>query len=70
MFPRGSSTMDKVNRSRKALGGFGYYFVRSVFLGDYLLINGFLVIACIIIISGTLVADVLYTIIDPRIVYT
>lgn len=50
--------------------GFGYYFVRSVFLGDYLLINGFLVFSSIIIISGTLIADVLYTIIDPRIVYT
>ncbi|GAH14286.1 unnamed protein product, partial [marine sediment metagenome] len=49
--------------------GYGYYFVRSVFQGDYLLINGFLVFASIIIISGTLIADVLYTIIDPRIVY-
>ena len=50
--------------------GFGYYFVRSVFLADYLLINGMLVFSSIIIIAGTLIADVLYTIIDPRIVYT
>lgn len=50
--------------------GFGYYFVRSVFEGDYLLINGFLVFSCLIIITGTLIADVMYTIIDPRITYT
>ncbi|NVM18732.1 MAG: ABC transporter permease [Candidatus Lokiarchaeota archaeon] len=50
--------------------GFGYYFVRSVFLGDYLLINGFLVCSCLIIIGGTLATDVIYTIIDPRITYT
>lgn len=50
--------------------GFGYYFVRSVFLGDYLLINGFLVCSCLIIIGGTLATDIIYTIIDPRITYT
>ena len=50
--------------------GFGYYFVSSVFVGDYLLINGFLVFSCLIIITGTLIADVMYTIIDPRITYT
>lgn len=50
--------------------GFGYYMVESIFLGDYLVINGLLVFATIILISGTLVADVMYTIIDPRITYT
>ena len=50
--------------------GFGYYFIRSIFLGDYLLINGFLVFSCLIVITGTLIADVMYTIIDPRIIYT
>ncbi len=50
--------------------GFGYYFVRAVFQGDYLLINGFLVFSSLIIISGTLIADVMYTVIDPRITYT
>ncbi len=50
--------------------GFGYYFVRSVTQGDYLLINGFLVCSCLIIIGGTLATDVIYTIIDPRITYT
>ncbi|MFX0009576.1 MAG: ABC transporter permease [Candidatus Hermodarchaeota archaeon] len=49
--------------------GFGYYFVRAVFLGDYLVINGFLVCSCLIIIGGTLATDVIYTIIDPRITY-
>jgi len=49
--------------------GFGYYFVSAVFAGDYLLINGFLVFSAIIIITGNLIADVMYTIIDPRIIY-
>jgi len=49
--------------------GFGYYMVTSIFLGDYLVINGLLVFATIILLSGTLVADVMYTIIDPRITY-
>ncbi len=49
--------------------GFGYYMVTSIFLGDYLVINGLLVFATIILLTGTLVADVMYTIIDPRITY-
>jgi ABC-type dipeptide/oligopeptide/nickel transport system permease component len=32
-------------------------------------INGLLVFSVLIILTGTLVADVMYTIIDPRIVY-
>ena len=49
--------------------GFGYYMVQAIFAGDFLVINGLLVFATIIILTGTLVADVMYTIIDPRIVY-
>ncbi len=49
--------------------GMGYYFLQAIYGGDYLIINGFLVFSTIIIISGTLVADVAYTIIDPRIIY-
>lgn len=49
--------------------GFGYWFVTSIFLGDYLVLNGLLVFSTIIILTGTLVADVMYTIIDPRITY-
>jgi dipeptide transport system permease protein len=49
--------------------GFGYYMVQAIFTGDYLVINGLLVFATIIILTGTLTADVMYTIIDPRIVY-
>ncbi|MFX1275739.1 MAG: ABC transporter permease [Promethearchaeota archaeon] len=49
--------------------GYGYYMVAAIVLGDYLLINGLLIVATIIILSGTLVADVMYTIIDPRITY-
>jgi len=49
--------------------GFGYLFVTSVQAGDYLLINGLTVFATIFTLSGTLIADVMYTIIDPRISY-
>ncbi len=52
-----------------AYEGYGYFMVKAILLGDYLLINGLLVIATIIILSGTLIADVMYTIIDPRITY-
>jgi peptide/nickel transport system permease protein len=47
--------------------GFGYWFVRSVFQGDYLVINGLLVFSVIIVLIGILVTDVMYTVIDPRI---
>jgi len=47
--------------------GFGYWFVKSVFQGDYLVINGLLVFSVIIVLTGILVTDVMYTIIDPRI---
>jgi len=50
--------------------GFGYYMVSAIFSGDYLVINGLLVFSIIIILSSTLLADVMYTIIDPRIIYT
>ncbi|MHA2037894.1 MAG: ABC transporter permease [Promethearchaeota archaeon] len=49
--------------------GMGYYFLMAITTGDYLVINGFLVFSTLIIISGTLIADVAYTIIDPRIIY-
>ena len=50
--------------------GFGFWMVNSIFYGDYLVINGLLVFATIIILASTLIADVAYTIIDPRIIYT
>ncbi|MFX1457261.1 MAG: ABC transporter permease [Promethearchaeota archaeon] len=53
-----------------AYSGFGYYMVRAIFLGDYLVINGLVVFSTVILLTGTLVADVMYTIIDPRITYT
>ena len=49
--------------------GFGYTMYQAIILGDYLVINGLLVFSTIVIISGTLIADVAYTIIDPRIIY-
>jgi peptide/nickel transport system permease protein len=49
--------------------GMGYYFYAAIIQLDYLLINGFLVFSTLIIISGTLTADIVYTIIDPRIIY-
>lgn len=50
--------------------GMGYFMISAIRLGDYVVVNGILVFNAIIILSGTLVADILYTIIDPRIVYT
>ena len=49
--------------------GFGYYFTQAIFQGDYYVINGFAVFSIIITLMGTLIADVAYTIIDPRITY-
>jgi len=52
-----------------AYEGFGYYLLQSVLAGDYLVISGLTVFTVIFTLAGTLLADVLYTIIDPRIVY-
>ncbi|MFX1279742.1 MAG: ABC transporter permease [Promethearchaeota archaeon] len=49
--------------------GMGYNMYKAINLGDYLVINGLLVLTAIIILSGNLIADILYTIIDPRITY-
>jgi peptide/nickel transport system permease protein len=49
--------------------GFGWLFLNAITAGDYLLINGFMVFAVIITLVGVLIADVMYTIIDPRITY-
>jgi len=49
--------------------GMGYYMYSAIVLGDYVVINGLLVFSVIIILVGNLVADLMYTIIDPRIVY-
>jgi peptide/nickel transport system permease protein len=49
--------------------GFGYTMYSAITLGDFMVINGLLVFSTIIVISGTLIADVAYTIIDPRILY-
>ena len=50
--------------------GMGFYMIRAMTGGDYVVINGILVFSSIIIMIGTLSADILYTIIDPRIVYS
>ena len=49
--------------------GFGWLFLNAITAGDYLVINGFMVVAVIITLVGILIADVMYTIIDPRITY-
>ena len=49
--------------------GFGYYLIQSILQGDYLVINGLTVFTVIFTLFGTLIADVMYTIIDPRITY-
>ena len=50
--------------------GMGQYMIMAMNMGDYVVISGILVISSMIILFGTLAADILYTIIDPRIVYT
>jgi len=50
--------------------GLGYYTTQALLAGDYVVVSGMLVYSSIIVLIGILVADVLYTIIDPRIVYT
>ena len=52
-----------------AYEGFGYYLIQSVLQGDYLVLTGLTVFTVIFTLVGTLVADVAYTIIDPRITY-
>ena len=50
--------------------GMGWYMFAAINNGDYVVITGLVVVSTIIILSGTLVADILYTLVDPRIVYT
>jgi ABC-type dipeptide/oligopeptide/nickel transport system permease component len=49
--------------------GMGWYLFAAIQGGDYVVITGIIIVDSIIILSGTLVADILYTVIDPRIVY-
>lgn len=49
--------------------GMGWYLFAAIQNGDYTVITGIIIVDSIIILSGTLVADILYTVIDPRIVY-
>ena len=49
--------------------GFGYYLLQSILQGDYLVLAGLTIFTVIFTLTTTLVADVAYTIIDPRIVY-
>ena len=50
--------------------GFGDTFFSSIMSGNIPLINGCVLVATIILLSSNLIADVMYTIIDPRIIYT
>lgn len=49
--------------------GFGYWMISAIRNGDLAVVNGLLVFSSIIILSGILIADVMYTVIDPRITY-
>jgi len=53
-----------------AYPGFGYTFFTSITSGNIPVINGCVMIATIILLSNNLITDVMYTIIDPRIMYT
>ncbi|KKL65952.1 hypothetical protein LCGC14_2149840 [marine sediment metagenome] len=52
-----------------AYEGFGYYLIQSILQGDYLVLTGLTVFTVIFTLVGTLISDVAYTIIDPRITY-
>jgi len=49
--------------------GFGYTLFEAIWSGDIPVINGCILFASLIILASNLIADVMYTIIDPRIVY-
>jgi len=49
--------------------GLGNALVRAILLNDYWLIVGIVQVLGIIVIVGNLVTDIVYTVIDPRIVY-
>jgi len=49
--------------------GFGDTFFTAIMSGNIPVINGCVLVATIILLSSNLIADVLYTIIDPRIIY-
>ncbi len=61
------SFLIEVTFSYKAMG---YAFVRSLVTSDYYLLQACMMLFGIILLVGYLVADVLYTIIDPRISYS
>ena len=50
--------------------GFGFTFFTSIISGNIPLINGCVMVSTLILFSSNLIADVMYTIIDPRIMYT
>jgi len=50
--------------------GYGETFFYAITTGDIPVINGCVAIATIILLGSNLITDVMYTIIDPRIVYT
>jgi peptide/nickel transport system permease protein len=50
--------------------GMGYYMTQSIIQGDYVVVTGILFVSSLVILFGVLIADILYTIIDPRILYT
>jgi len=50
--------------------GFGDTFFKSIMSGNIPVINGCVMVATIILLSSNIIADVMYTIIDPRIIYT
>jgi len=50
--------------------GMGWYMTQSIIAGDYVVVTGILFVSSLVILFGVLIADILYTIIDPRIIYT
>ena len=47
--------------------GLGYYFLQSIFTQDQFLAGALLWIIAVLVISGNIVADILYGVLDPRV---
>jgi peptide/nickel transport system permease protein len=50
--------------------GMGYLFYQSALKSDYPVLLGFIVVVSVAVIIGSLVADILYAVLDPRVRYS
>jgi peptide/nickel transport system permease protein len=51
------------------LDGMGFYFINSLFTNDPYPVMAWLMVVAIVVITFNLIADILYSVFDPRIRY-